>query len=607
MQIDIERLVANPDRSTTRAVLEPLLLIPLGQRVAVTIGLVVSRVIEMIGLATIVPLLATVSFGNDTNFHIGGMKSLINKTFSAVLSKVGLSADFATLVLVVVFALTIKSAISIAVMRYIGDLMAEITKSVRMEVVRLLLNAKWGYFSAQPMARLISGAGAETGSVGESFLCSANILSSCIQVAAYLAVCALISWRLSIVAVIIGIVMFGTFGKLIRMSRQASKLHSRQLRQMSASFTDTILGMKPIKAMGRQARFTALFEVDAQKLHKAMRAKIVSSEFASELQEPIVAGLLCFGLYLATTEWHLRLHEQVVVGLILIRLVSTFSQIQTIYHRLTSIYDMYRSVGTLIKEAMDAAEPATGTRTPTLKKGIEFRHVTFGYGVDKIIFRDLNWTLKAGQITALIGQSGAGKSTIVDLLIGLREPGIGTVLLDQINMKAINLVQWRHMIGYVPQEVILFNDSIFNNVTLREPEFTEQAVIDALNAAGAMSFVGTYEQGVHYPVGERGHHLSGGQRQRIAIARALVRNPTLLILDEATAGLDKDTERGICDSIVDIARARNLTVISISHHAIWTDIADQVYVVSKGHVTLLHDRTGTSYGELSSAPVGSTH
>jgi ATP-binding cassette subfamily C protein len=143
-------------------------------------------------------------------------------------------------------------------------------------------------------------------------------------------------------------------------------------------------------------------------------------------------------------------------------------------------------------------------------------------------------------------------------------------------------MQWRRMIGYVPQEVMLFNDSIFNNVTLRESGFSEADVVAALRAAGAMSFVNEYKEGVHYSVGERGHRLSGGQRQRIAIARALVRNPTLLILDEATAGLDKKTELEISNSIVDIARSRELTVVTISHNPIWSTVADEVYLVSEG-------------------------
>jgi len=201
MKIDVDRLVAKPSRSVIRGALEPLLLVPLGRRLAVIIGLFTSGIVEMIGVAMIVPLLATVSFGAGS-VHSGGVKSVITDAYNNVLSKIGLSPEIGTLVILVVVVLSLKSAISIAVMSYVGDLVAEITKSVRMEVFRRLLNANWKYFAAQPMARLVNGAGVETGSVGESFLCSAIILSTCIQVLTYLVICVLISWHLSIVAVV---------------------------------------------------------------------------------------------------------------------------------------------------------------------------------------------------------------------------------------------------------------------------------------------------------------------------------------------------------------------------------------------------------------------
>jgi ATP-binding cassette subfamily C protein len=177
----------------------------------------------------------------------------------------------------------------------------------------------------------------------------------------------------------------------------------------------------------------------------------------------------------------------------------------------------------------------------------------------------------------------------------LRIPASGAVLVDGVDLEAIDVLQWRHMIGYVPQEVVLFNDSIFNNVTLREQELTEADVIAALSAAGAMSFVGALDEGIYYSVGERGHRLSGGQRQRIAIARALVRNPALLIFDEATVGLDKETERDICNTMVETARRRRLTVLAISHNPIWSVVADDLYLMSEnGRVCAQIERGGSA-------------
>jgi ATP-binding cassette subfamily C protein len=585
MIINIDRLTRDGDRSVLSMMLDPFTIVPLGQRVIVVVGLFFSSVMEMLGLAIVIPLLTTVSFGGDATAGLSDRKAGIAHAFNAVLDVVGLSPNIATMILLVVVGLSLKSSISISVMRHVGALMADITTSVRMATIRALLNANWTFFSGQPLAQLIQGTGAGSNAVGESFLCSATLVAVILQVAAYCAVAVLVSWKMSILAVLIGTVMLVTFWQLMKVTKAASRQHSRQLRELSSSFTDTILGMKPIKAMGRQARFAALFEADAQKLHVASRTKVVSSEFASEFQEPIIAALLCIGLYIATTYWHVKLHQQVIIGLLLVRLIGQLTMAQRTYQRLITLHDMYTSVGNMLKAAAAAKEIYTGTTVPTFHRGIDLKGVCFGYRTEDQILQKVDWHLSFGKISALIGASGAGKSTVVDLVMGLRQPTQGDVTIDDIDLKEIDITKWRHMIGYVPQEVTLFNDTIYNNISLGEPDFSEKDVVDALTAAGAMTFIEKLPEGLDYHVGERGYRLSGGQRQRIAIARALVRRPALLILDEATTGLDKKVEQEICAGIRDIVKTRNITVLAISHQPIWTAIADEVFLLQHRGIT----------------------
>jgi ATP-binding cassette, subfamily C, bacterial len=229
---------------------------------------------------------------------------------------------------------------------------------------------------------------------------------------------------------------------------------------------------------------------------------------------------------------------------------------------------------------------------------VSFKRVSFGYRAPDQILNHANWLLPAGKISALVGASGAGKSTVIDLIMGLRKPSQGKVKIDGVNLKSINITAWRHKIGYVPQEVVLFNDTIYNNVTLGEPEFTEADVTEALTAAGAISFVNELPNGMDHSVGERGNRLSGGQRQRIAIARALVHRPALLILDEATTGLDRSTEQEICSAIQDLVRSRQITVLAISHQPTWSSLADHVFFLRDRSI-VLQQRTGDAEsGEL---------
>jgi len=585
MHINIDQLSKGRDGSILGTIRNPFLVVPVWNRLIVVVGLFVSSVVEMLGLAMIIPLLSTVS-AHGEGPQLRGVKAEIVADFEKALSGIGLTPDITTLILLIVVGLSIKSAISIAVMRHVGDLMAEITTSVRLAIIRALLDANWQYFSAQPLGKLISAASAEANAVGQSFFCSATLLAVSLQVAAYSTIAVLISWKLALIALVICLIMLITFGRLVRMSKTAARQHSRQMRQMASSLTDSILGMKPIKAMGRQARFASLFEADAQKLNAMLRTKVASSEFAGELQEPLVAALLCAGLYLATAQWHLQLHEQIVVGLLLIRLVSVFSLGQRTYQRLVSMQFLYNSVAKLLHAAIAAKEVYPGTIMPSLACGVEFKDVSFGYRTADQILNGVGWHLPVGKISALIGASGAGKSTVIDLIMGLRQPARGEVSIDGVNLKDIDIAAWRHMIGYVPQEVVLFNDTIYNNVTLGEPEFTDADVVEALTAAGAISFANELPKGVDYSVGERGHRLSGGQRQRIAIARALVRRPALLILDEATTGLDKNTEQEICAAIQDLVHSRQISVLAISHQRTWSSIADFIFSLRDRSIVL---------------------
>ncbi|MFO1119193.1 MAG: ATP-binding cassette domain-containing protein, partial [Rhodospirillales bacterium] len=204
------------------------------------------------------------------------------------------------------------------------------------------------------------------------------------------------------------------------------------------------------------------------------------------------------------------------------------------------------------------------------------------------VLRDLDLTIPRGSITTLAGPSGVGKSTTVDLLAGLYQPGAGHIRIDGVDLRELDLQRWRHLLGYVPQEVTLFHDTVLRNVSLWEEGASEADVIEALQVAGAWSFVSELPNGLHELLGERGHRLSGGQRQRISIARALMHRPKLLILDEATTGLDPQTEGEICEVVRKLCVEEGLTVLAISHQPAWQRIADRVYTMVDGATVQTH-------------------
>jgi ATP-binding cassette subfamily C protein len=216
-----------------------------------------------------------------------------------------------------------------------------------------------------------------------------------------------------------------------------------------------------------------------------------------------------------------------------------------------------------------------------LESGIELDAIQFSYG-EHLVLDHASMTVPVGQFVAITGPSGAGKTTIADLIVGLNQPQKGDVLIDGVPLAEIDLAAWRGTIGYVPQEMFLFHDSVYSNVALSDPKISREDVRRALVAAGAWGFIDQLPGGLDHVLGERGSKLSGGQRQRIAIARALVHEPRLLVLDEITTALDPRTEAAICKTLG--ALRGQVTILSISHQPAMTEMADRVYRLDGGRL-----------------------
>ena len=208
--------------------------------------------------------------------------------------------------------------------------------------------------------------------------------------------------------------------------------------------------------------------------------------------------------------------------------------------------------------------------------------MTFAHGTTPVI-SNATFDIPANKITVLQGPSGSGKTTLIDLLIGLNTAQKGKILIGGQPIETIDIKAWRQSIGYVPQDLMLFHDTIHENISLSNPDISTEAILAALEQAGARDFIDALPEGIETDVGEMGGRLSGGQRQRISLARALVTNPKILILDEVTSALDPETEAEIVSNIASL-RGR-YTIIAITHRPAWTKIADRLYTISNGHVS----------------------
>jgi ATP-binding cassette subfamily C protein len=385
----------------------------------------------------------------------------------------------------------------------------------------------------------------------------------------YVALAALISWRFTLVAFAIGSAMSMALSRFTRMTKIAGRKQTKRTKNLVARLSDALVGIKPLKAMARHVRLHALFQKDVVSLNKALRRQALARQATRSLQEPIMILFLAASFWIAIAQWHLPVTTVIISIALMGRTLSSLGKIQQQMQSVHSSDSAYWSIHDTIAKAEREEEVIAGTRVPTLTKGCAFRGVSFAYGRKRVL-DGVSLTIPAGKLTTVTGASGAGKTTVADLLLGLHRPTSGEVFVDGVPLAEIDLLRWRGMVGYVPQEVILFHDTVFANVTLGEPDLTAADVVAQL------------PDGIEAIVGERGAMLSGGQRQRIALARALIHQPQLLILDEATSALDPETELAICRNVKALGARRALTVIAITHQPSWVSAADQVYRL-EGH------------------------
>ena len=335
--------------------------------------------------------------------------------------------------------------------------------------------------------------------------------------------------------------------------------------------------------MGSEDSFEALACADADELRSSIVRQMSLMYLMPALQEPLlVFGIFLFvlsGSYFVTLD--LTTLAMIVFGLW--RCGNQINFASRYYREITVAEPYHRQLQRMMANSLNAREAQDGARNvPGAPVTIDMERVSFAHG-DVQILDQLSMQFAAGAITAIVGTSGAGKSTIIDLLLAFQRPDQGAILVNGISLAEINVRAWRRSLGYVPQETTLFHGTVWQNVTMGDTTVSAADVQLALEAAGAATFVQELEQGLDTMVGEQGARLSGGQRQRIAIARALARRPALLLLDEFTASLDPVTQAAVIDTIK--AQRPAVTIVIVTHQAALVGIADVVYELHEGSAT----------------------
>jgi len=546
--------------------------------------LLLSAVAEGIGLSSLLPLLGLAARTNTGVAASGAGTqhgSQLEYIVSHIFSSLGIQRSIGCLLLVIVCGMFLKAVSMLLAQKQIGYTVAQVATDLRLALLRAVLAARWEYYVRQPVGALANSFASEASRAAMAYQHGAMMLSLSLQAVLYLSLAAVVSFPVMLGASVVGGGIGFGLKYLVRKARRAGAKQTRVLKALLGQLMDVLFSVKPIKAMAREALIGPLLEEETHRLNRALRREVLSKETLKALQEPLVVGALAGGLYVTTTHWGLPLDALILLAILFVRTLVCINKVQREYQAMVSCEAAFWSLQGTIAQSTEQHEVSSGTAQPVLTRAICLRNVGFSYG-ERPVLRDVSLEAPVGQITTIIGPSGAGKTSILDLIIGLVRPQQGEIWIDNTPLHQVDLKAWRATVGYVAQETFLLHENVFVNVTLGDPDLTPVEVEKALREAGAWEFVSALPEGMRTPVGERGSRISGGQRQRIAIARALVRRPQLLILDEATASLDPDSESAIRETVKSLSGT--MTILVVSHQPTLLEAADRIYRLEDGRV-----------------------
>ncbi|MCQ2215030.1 MAG: ABC transporter ATP-binding protein/permease [Bacteroidales bacterium] len=558
----------------------------------------VSQWLNVFSFATLIPIL-NLLFKIDTthyefmDFEWGHVSKdvLINNGYYYIQQVVLEYGEFLTLLImggVLIFMTALKTAGYFGSAAVMVPLRTGIVKDIRVEVYNKVLRLPLSFFSEERKGDIMARMSADVQSVENSLTSSLDML---IRNPIAIIVCFItlfgVSWQLTLfVLIVIPIAGWG-MGSVSRKLKSSGTEVQGAWGDIVAQLDETLGGLRIIKAFLAENRMLKRFTETNEGFRQATNNMVIRQTSAHPMSEfmgtCMIVLVLWFGGYLILQD-----RSPIDASMFIFYMVILYSIINPFKDLSKAFYNIPLGMASMerIDFILKAENPIKNPENPKVLDGfntdLEIRDVSFSYTPGREVLKHINITIPKGKTIALVGQSGSGKSTLVDLIPRFHEVCDGAILIDGKNIKDVTLTDLRQLIGNVNQEAILFNDTFYNNITFGCPGATMEQVIEAAKIANAHDFIMESEHGYDTYIGDRGGRLSGGQRQRVSIARAILKNPPILILDEATSALDTESERLVQEALERLMKSR--TTIAIAHRLSTIKNADEIYVMKEGEI-----------------------
>lgn len=461
-----------------------------------------------------------------------------------------------------------------------------VVRDIRNQLYRKITSLPLGFFSEERKGDIIARMSGDVQEVENSIMSSLDMLfKNPILIILYFATLIVISWQLTLFTLIIVPIM-GWFMGFVGRKLKAKSIKAQAMWSDTMSMVEeTLGGLRIIKAFCAEDKMNRRFDAINTSYREQVRRVNTRQQLAHPMSEFLGTVLIVIVLWFGGM---LVLNNMTLSGpMFIYYLVMLYSIINPLKDFSKASYNIPKGLASMerVDKILNAENPIKEKADPvhiaSFEHSIEFRHVSFRYG-EKWVLRDINLKIEKGKTVALVGQSGSGKSTLVDLIPRYYDTQEGQVLIDGVDVRDLCIHDLRMLIGNVNQEAILFNDSFYNNISFGVESTTQEQVERAARIANAHDFIMASEHGYDTNIGDRGGRLSGGQRQRVSIARAILKNPPILILDEATSALDTESERLVQDALEKLMKTR--TTVAIAHRLSTIKNADEICVLHEGRI-----------------------